>query len=207
MSRTKVSKKLKNLLPDRKITQVCSWDYHHFTETRLDPPHLSAPWTKDEMDILEKLKDEDGLSWAGIKAEFPGRTREEIEHELIRLWVGEEVWNEGVGGRGEEGEGVPVQPSKKRKWALDTETHEVDPERDGGTISGFNMPSEDDSDSDSDSDFEDESDAESDSDSVKSEAFSLSNLAAIDFKPARSQGSRTPSKAKHSLVRLSKMEV
>jgi hypothetical protein len=205
-------KEINDLLPNLKKTQICSWDHHHFTEVRLDPPHLSAPWTKDDMDTLEKLKNADGLSWAGIKAAFPGRTRKEIEYELIRLWVGEEGWNDGVdeqGEQGEEGEGVPVQPSKKRKRALDTETHEVDPECDGDTISGFKMPREDDS--DSASDFEDNSDSGSDSDSdsdfLKGEAFSLSKLAAIDFEPAHGQSYRTPSKASPSPVRLSRVVV
>ncbi|KAJ5140806.1 hypothetical protein N7448_004214 [Penicillium atrosanguineum] len=174
-------REIHSLLPNYKITQAYAWDYNHWTEARLDPPQLSAPWTNEEMVILEKLKDTDGLSWAGMKAELPGRSRKEIEYELIRLWVGEEVWNEKEWDRDAKGEDVPEQPSNpnKRKRPLDIGTSEVDPEHDGDTAScGFKMLSED----DSDSDF----DENSDSDSVKSEAFSFSKLSKIDLEPAHS---------------------
>lgn len=178
-------KEIHNLLPNYKITQVYAWDYYHWTEARLDPPQLSAPWTKEEMKTLEKLKDSDGLSWAEMKAEVPGRSRKEIEYELIRLWVGEEVWNEEEWDRDADGEGVPKQPSNpnKRKRPLDIGTSEVDPEHDGVTAShGFKMLGEDDSDSDSDSDFLEDSDC----DSVKSEALSFSKLSEIGLEPTHS---------------------
>ncbi|KAJ5675104.1 uncharacterized protein N7477_005038 [Penicillium maclennaniae] len=149
-------------LPNCKTTQIYAWDYHHWTEARLDPPQLSAPWTKKEMDILEELKDTDGLSWAKLTAELPGRSRKEIEYELIRLWVGEDVWNAEEWGRDAKGKGVPEPPSNpnKRKRPLDNETSEVDPEHDGDTASlGFKMLSE--NDSDSDSDFDEDSDCDS----------------------------------------------
>ena len=176
-------KEIHGRLPDYKITQVYAWDYHHWTEARLAPPQLSAPWTKKEMDILEKLKGTDGLSWAEITAKVPGRSRKEIEYELIRLWVGEEVWNEEEWGRDTKGNGVPETPSNpnKRKRPLDTGTPEVDPEHDGDTTSrGFKMLSEDDS--DSNSDFDEDSDC----DSVKSEAFSFCRLSEIGLEPPHS---------------------
>lgn len=48
-------------------------------------------WSSEERDKLSVLKDRNGLSWSDIQKEFPGRSHAEIEFELLRLWVGEEI--------------------------------------------------------------------------------------------------------------------
>jgi len=171
-------KEIKDFLPDRKMMQIYHWDYHHWTRTRLDPPRLSASWTKGELDILQKLKDKTGLLWPDIKAKVPGRSRKEIEYELMRLWVGDEVWNDEEWNDNVEGEDVTGLSSRPRKRPLDTGTPEVDPE-DGKTSRSFEMIIDD------------------DSDTFKSDASSDIFLSAIDLNsPAYSrQGSRTPSRA------------
>jgi hypothetical protein len=170
-------KEIKDCLPNCRMRQIYTWEYNHWSQPRSNPPQLSAPWTKGEMEILENLADKPGLSWADIKAEVPGRSRREIEYELIRLWVGDEVWNDEQWD-GAEGEDVPGVSSRPPKRPLDPGTPEVDPERDDKTSHGSEVFSDD------------------DSDSVRSEASSIFRISAIDFNPTQSrQVSRTPSRA------------
>jgi hypothetical protein len=170
-------KEIKDCLPNCKMRQIYSWEYYHWSQPRSNPPQLSAPWTKGELEILENLADKPGLSWANIKAEVPGRSRREIEYELIRLWVGDEVWNDEEWD-GAEREDVPGVSSRPPKRPLDPGTPEVVPERDDKTSHGSEVFSDD------------------DSDSVRSEASSIFRVSAIDFNPTRNrQDSRTPSRA------------
>jgi hypothetical protein len=127
-------KEIKDCLPNCRMRQIYSWEYYHWSQPRSNPPQLSAPWTKGELEILENLADKPGLSWADIKAEVPGRSRREIEYELIRLWVGDEVWNDEQLD-GAEGEDVPGVSSRPPKRPLDPGTPEVDPERDDKNFS------------------------------------------------------------------------
>lgn len=87
-------KEVHDYLPDRKPIQLIQWNQLHWNERRACPPQLSKPWSQEERDKLAKFKDQQGLTWPGIRAELPGRLLMEIEFELLRLWVGEEVWNE-----------------------------------------------------------------------------------------------------------------
>ncbi|KAJ5622452.1 hypothetical protein N7528_005684 [Penicillium herquei] len=79
-------------LPGRTRAGIYQWNIHHWTARRESPPPLSAPWSKSEIQTLHQLKDETGLSWFDITDKFPHRTKAEIEFELLRLWVGDEVW-------------------------------------------------------------------------------------------------------------------
>lgn len=87
-------KEVHDYLPERKPIQLIQWNQLHWNERRACPPQLSKPWSQEERDKLVKFKDQQGLTWPGIRAELPGRLLMEIEFELLRLWVGEEVWNE-----------------------------------------------------------------------------------------------------------------
>ena len=87
-------KEVHDYLPERKLIQLIQWNQLHWNERRACPPQLSKPWSQEERDKLDKFKDQQGLTWPGIRAELPGRLFMEIEFELLRLWVGEEVWNE-----------------------------------------------------------------------------------------------------------------
>lgn len=92
--RKKEWKEVNDYLPERKRIQLIQWNQLHWNERRACPPQLSKPWSQEEWDKLVKFKDQEGLTWPGIRAELPGRLFAEIEFELLRLWVGEEVWNE-----------------------------------------------------------------------------------------------------------------
>ena len=87
-------KEVQDYLPERKLIQLIQWNQLHWNERRACPPQLSKPWSQEEQDKLAKFKDQQGLTWPEIRAELPGRLIMEIEFELLRLWVGEEVWNE-----------------------------------------------------------------------------------------------------------------
>ncbi|KAJ5085324.1 hypothetical protein N7532_010095 [Penicillium argentinense] len=80
-------------LPHRKMQVLRNWNSVHWNNVRANPPRLTAPWTGDELEILDRVKEQSGISFKGIQAELPGRSRAEIEFELLRRWVGDEVWN------------------------------------------------------------------------------------------------------------------
>ncbi|KAJ5291004.1 hypothetical protein N7478_000255 [Penicillium angulare] len=79
-------------IPTRTRASIYQWNTHHWADCRECPPPLSAPWSQAESEILEQLKDGTDLSWLDFQKEFPDRTKAEIEFELLRLWVGDEVW-------------------------------------------------------------------------------------------------------------------
>lgn len=80
--------------PSRQMNHLRDWNKRHWSRRRANPPQLPRPWSSEERDKLSALKDRSGLSWNDIQKEFPGRSHAEIEFELLRLWVGEEIWNE-----------------------------------------------------------------------------------------------------------------
>ncbi|KAJ5630428.1 uncharacterized protein N7484_010528 [Penicillium longicatenatum] len=90
-------------LPHRSRSQIYQWNLAHWTERRANPPQLSAPWTHSELRTLERLKDESGLTWLDITNQIPHRTKAEIEFEMLRLWVGDDVWHGHVGRAPERG--------------------------------------------------------------------------------------------------------
>ncbi|KAJ5157820.1 uncharacterized protein N7482_008920 [Penicillium canariense] len=88
-------KEILDALPGRKMTQIYQWNQIHWVNRRVNPPEPSPPWLQAELETLESLADRSGLSWVEIKAQLPGRSRPEIEVELLRIWVGEDVWGGG----------------------------------------------------------------------------------------------------------------
>ncbi|CAL5867831.1 uncharacterized protein PFLUO_LOCUS2052 [Penicillium psychrofluorescens] len=87
-------KQICDSLPEFTCRQLTFWYRRHWIERRANPPLLSVPWSQTEQETLARLKDQRGLSWTVIHAEFPERTLPEIEFELLRLWVGDAVWND-----------------------------------------------------------------------------------------------------------------
>ncbi|KAL2870052.1 Myb-like DNA-binding domain protein [Aspergillus lucknowensis] len=77
--------------PQKNLAQLLQWNHSHWNERRVNPPRLSAPWSKVELVKLDRLKDQPDLTWSGIRAELPGRSHAEIEFELLQLWAGEDV--------------------------------------------------------------------------------------------------------------------
>lgn len=88
--------------PGRQVNHLTEWNKRHWTQRRANPPQLSRPWSPEERDKLSAFKDRTGLAWSDIQKKFPGRSYAEIEFDLLRLWVGEEIWNEG--GEDQDGE-------------------------------------------------------------------------------------------------------
>ncbi|KAL4883732.1 hypothetical protein BJY04DRAFT_23458 [Aspergillus karnatakaensis] len=73
--------------PQKKLANVRSWHHVHWNARQSNPPPLSRPWSKDELEGLQKLKDQPGLTWSEIRAEFPGRLHAEIEFKLLQIWA------------------------------------------------------------------------------------------------------------------------
>ncbi|KAJ5818199.1 hypothetical protein N7474_003790 [Penicillium riverlandense] len=112
-------KQISDSLPGFTWTQLYVWNQRYWTERRANPPLLSAPWSQTEQETLAWLKDQRGLSWAEIHTEFPKRSLPEIQFELLRLWVGDAVWND----EGMENSAVDEQEQdqpKPRKPASET---------------------------------------------------------------------------------------
>ncbi|KAL4802984.1 centromere protein Scm3-domain-containing protein [Aspergillus unguis] len=76
-------------LPQKKLANIQAWHHIHWNQRKANPPRLSGPWTKGELNKLEKLKDQPGLTWPGIRAEIPGRLFAEVEFKLLQLWAGD----------------------------------------------------------------------------------------------------------------------
>lgn len=185
-------------LPGRRMSQVFAFNHNHWTARRKNPPEVSAPWTETELVILERIKDQSGLSWTEIRSRVPGRSRAEIEHELMRLWVGNEIWFGEERGEGSEessvsmpneqikdGEAEEKGPPSEPQATIPRPTITGAPEL-GPSTPGKKRPRA----------FE-EILEEEESDGAVSVASSPSKLSAIYLdSPARSrQGSRTPSRA------------
>jgi hypothetical protein len=79
-------------LPGHTMTQIYQWNQVHWSDRRARPPELSAPWSQAELKTLESLADRSGLSWLEIMAELSERSQGEVEFELLRRWVGDDVW-------------------------------------------------------------------------------------------------------------------
>ncbi|RLM00724.1 hypothetical protein CFD26_108048 [Aspergillus turcosus] len=83
-------KKWKEVLehfPQRKLVSLMQWNQTHWTERHDNPPRLSKPWSKKEVDKLQSFKDQQGLTWPDIRVALPGRSHAEIEFALLRLWA------------------------------------------------------------------------------------------------------------------------
>jgi hypothetical protein len=77
------------MLPGREYHSIWHWFYNHWTRPLTNPPPLSAAWSQHDLATLSRLSTESGLNWARIQGEFKGRSRNEVEFELLRAFVGE----------------------------------------------------------------------------------------------------------------------
>ncbi|RAL09811.1 Myb-like DNA-binding domain protein [Aspergillus homomorphus CBS 101889] len=78
-------------LPHTKLTSLIQWNRTHWSDRRANPPLLSKPWSEAERAILDKFKEQQGLSWTTIREGLPGRPHAEIEFELLQLWADEDT--------------------------------------------------------------------------------------------------------------------
>jgi hypothetical protein len=76
--------------PQKKLSNIQAWYHTHWKIRRSNPPQLSGPWSEAELEVLEKVKDQPGLTWPGIRAEMPGRLHAEIEFKLLQIWAGDD---------------------------------------------------------------------------------------------------------------------
>ncbi|KAJ5641461.1 hypothetical protein N7490_005461 [Penicillium lividum] len=169
-----------DLLPHRSRSQIYQWNLIHWTERRANPPQLSAPWTQFELETLDRLKEESGLTWLDITSSIPNRTKAEIEFELLRLWVGDEVWI-----------GQKREPEREFQQDEKGSEDEVDVPEVVPSIEVYSGP-----DTDEPRIFEDLIGDDDPVDNI-STASSPSKLSAIylDSPIASRQGSRTPKRA------------
>lgn len=84
-------KEIQNHFPQKKLPNIQAWHHFHWNQRRANPPRLSGPWSKAELEKLERLKDQPDLTWPGIRAEMPGRLLAEIEFKLLQLWIGGDI--------------------------------------------------------------------------------------------------------------------
>ncbi|KAI3101324.1 hypothetical protein CBS147333_8155 [Penicillium roqueforti] len=78
-----------HMLPGREYPTVWHWFYNHWTRRLANPPPLSAAWSQPELVSLSRLSTQSGLTWGQIQSRFKGRSRHEVEFELLRAFVGE----------------------------------------------------------------------------------------------------------------------
>ncbi|KAJ5802114.1 uncharacterized protein N7503_004564 [Penicillium pulvis] len=189
-----------DLLPHRSRSQIYQWNLSHWTDRRANPPQLSAPWTQSELETLESLKDESGLTWLNITNRMPQRTKAEIEFEMLRLWVGDDAWHGHVA-RVPERESEQNQEVGRVEQVHETEqivpsVEEVDSE---ASVETSSEPSEPGSFMENEHPrvFEDLVDDNDDLIDNISNASSPSKLSAIylDSPTASQRGSRTPKRA------------
>ena len=74
-------------IPNLDYQTVWHWFFNHWTRRLARPPHLSAPWSHSELAVFSRLSGQSDLSWADIQRGFPGRSRAEVEFELLRAFV------------------------------------------------------------------------------------------------------------------------
>ncbi|KAJ5528130.1 hypothetical protein N7513_012289 [Penicillium frequentans] len=189
-----------DLLPHRSRSQIYQWNLFHWTDRRANPPQLSAPWTQSELETLESLKDESGLTWLNITNRLPRRTKAEIEFQMLRLWVGDDAWHGHVA-RVPERESEQNKEVGKVEQVHETEqivpsVEEVDSE---ASVEASPEPSEPGSfvENEHPRVFEDLVDDNDDLIDNISNASSPSKLSAIylDSPTASQRGSRTPKRA------------
>lgn len=77
------------MLPGREYQTVWHWFYNHWTRRLTNPPPLSAAWSQPELEALARLSTQSDLTWGQIQSWFKGRSRHEVEFELLRAFVGE----------------------------------------------------------------------------------------------------------------------
>lgn len=85
-------KEVLGALPGHTLSQIYQWNQVHWSDRRSCAPELSAPWSKAELKILKSLADQSGLTWVEIMTQLSERSQAEIEFELLRRWVGNDIW-------------------------------------------------------------------------------------------------------------------
>ncbi|KAJ5801578.1 uncharacterized protein N7518_003646 [Penicillium psychrosexuale] len=93
-----------HMLPGREYPTVWHWFYNHWTRRLANPPPLSAAWSQPELVSLSRLSTQSGLTWGQIQSRFKGRSRHEVEFELLRAFVGEGFTSAMVGNMEEQAE-------------------------------------------------------------------------------------------------------
>lgn len=78
-----------HMLPGREYQTVWHWFFNHWTRRLANPPPLSAAWSQPELATLSRLSTRSDLTWGQIQSHFKGRSRHEVEFELLRAFVGE----------------------------------------------------------------------------------------------------------------------
>ncbi|OQE20947.1 hypothetical protein PENFLA_c015G00673 [Penicillium flavigenum] len=93
-----------HMLPGREYQTVWHWFYNHWTRRLANPPPLSAAWSQPELATLSRLSTQSDLTWGQIQSRFQGRSRHEVEFELLRAFVGEGFTSGMIGGMEEQAE-------------------------------------------------------------------------------------------------------
>ncbi|GLI76043.1 hypothetical protein PoHVEF18_004311 [Penicillium ochrochloron] len=86
-------KEVLDALPGHTLSQIYQWNQVHWSDRRACPPELSAPWSQAELKTLESLADQSGLTWVEIMTQLSERSQAEVECELLRRWVGDDIWD------------------------------------------------------------------------------------------------------------------
>jgi hypothetical protein len=86
-------KEILPFLPYASYEKLRVWNSYHWHSVRAKPSPLRAPWSQSELETFDRLQGQPFLAWKDFLAQFPNRSKPEIEFELMRRWVGDEVWN------------------------------------------------------------------------------------------------------------------
>ncbi|KAF7714351.1 Centromere protein Scm3, N-terminal [Penicillium ucsense] len=109
-------------LPGHTLSEIYQWNQIHWSDRRSCSDESPSFWSLAEADTLNTLAQESGLSWGAIMIELPNRPQSDIESELFRRWVGDEIWLS----KQESGEStVPLQPSSSASVRYETESKTV----------------------------------------------------------------------------------
>jgi hypothetical protein len=85
-------KEVLDALPGHTLSQIYQWNQVHWSDRRACPPQISAPWSQAELKLLDLLADQSGFTWVEIMTQLSERSQAEIEFELLRRWVGDDIW-------------------------------------------------------------------------------------------------------------------
>ncbi|CAG8909827.1 unnamed protein product [Penicillium egyptiacum] len=105
-----------HMLPGREYQTVWHWFYNHWTRRLANPPPLSTAWSQPELATLSRLSTQSDLTWGQIQSRFKGRSRHEVEFELLRAFVGEGFTSAMI-------ESIEEQPEPEEQQQ-DEETHD-----------------------------------------------------------------------------------
>ncbi|KAJ5421422.1 hypothetical protein N7491_009867 [Penicillium cf. griseofulvum] len=109
-----------HMLPGREYQTVWHWFYNHWTRRLANPPPLSAAWTQPELADLSRLSTQSDLTWGQIQSRFKGRSRHEVEFELLRAFVGEGFTSAMIGSMEEQAEPEEEQSETESDSTEDT---------------------------------------------------------------------------------------